>query len=199
MPYTTNAWSHFDWRFDTLPTHLRQQMWMQIEAQVESFEMYIVALDTTLSISRHRAPNMPYTTNAWSHFDRRFDTLPTHLRRQMWMQIEAQVESFEMFIVALDTTLSISRHRAPNMPYTTNAWSHFDRRFDTLPTHLRGQMWMQIEAQVESFEMYIVALDTTFSISRHRAPNMLYTTNAWSHFDRRFDTLPTHSISFPDL
>jgi len=37
---------------------------MQIEAQVESFEMYIVALDTTLSISRHRAPNMPYTTNA---------------------------------------------------------------------------------------------------------------------------------------
>jgi len=39
---------------------------MQIEAQVESFEIYIVALDTTLSISRHRAPNMPYTTNAWS-------------------------------------------------------------------------------------------------------------------------------------
>ena len=90
---------------------------MQIEAQVESFEMYIMALDTTLSISRHRAPNMPYTTNAWSHFDRRFDTLPTHLRRQMWMQIEAQVESLEMYIVALDTTLSISRHRAPNMLY----------------------------------------------------------------------------------
>jgi len=90
---------------------------MQIEAQVESFELFIVALDTTLSISRHRAPNMPYTTNAGSHFDRRFDTLPTHLRRQMWMQIEAQVESFEIFIVALDTTLSISRHRAPNMPY----------------------------------------------------------------------------------
>ena len=37
---------------------------MQIEAQVESFEMYTVALDTTLLISRHRAPNMPYTTNA---------------------------------------------------------------------------------------------------------------------------------------
>jgi len=90
---------------------------MQIEAQVESFEMYIVALDTTLSISRHRAPNMPYTTNAWSQFDRRFDPLPTHLRRQMWMQIEAQVESFEMFIVAFDTTISIFRHRAPNMPY----------------------------------------------------------------------------------
>jgi len=33
------------------------------------------------------------------------------------MQIEAQVESFEMFTVALDTTLSISRHTAPNMPY----------------------------------------------------------------------------------
>jgi len=79
--------------------------------------MYIVALDTIFSISRHRAPNMPYTTNAWSQFDRRFDLLPTHLRQQMWMQIEAQVESFEMYIVALETTFSISRHRAPNMPY----------------------------------------------------------------------------------
>jgi len=78
---------------------------MQIEAQVESFEMYIVALDTTLSISRHRAPNMPYTTNAWRHFDWRFDTLPTHLRQQKWKQIEAQVEIFEIYIVALDTTL----------------------------------------------------------------------------------------------
>jgi len=95
--------------------------------------MCIVALHTTLSNSRHRAPNMPYTTNAWSHFDCRFDTLPTHLRRQMWMQIKAQVGSFEMYIVALDITFSISRHRASNMPYTTNAWSHFDRRFHTLP------------------------------------------------------------------
>jgi len=33
------------------------------------------------------------------------------------MQIEALVKSFEIFMVALDTTLWISRHRASNMPY----------------------------------------------------------------------------------
>jgi len=71
---------------------------MKIEAQVEIFEMYIVALDTTLSISRHRAPNMPYKTNAWRHFDWRFDTLSTHLRQQMWMQIEAQVEKRDLHL-----------------------------------------------------------------------------------------------------
>jgi len=92
-------------------------MSMQIEALIESFEMYMVVLDTTLSISRHRALNNPYTTNAWSKFDRRFDTLPTHLRQQTRMLIEALVESFEMFMVALDTTSSISQHRALNMPY----------------------------------------------------------------------------------
>jgi len=56
--------------------------------------------------------------------------------------------------------------------YTTNAWSNFDRRFDTVSTHLRQQVRTQIVALVESFDMYMVALDTTFWISRHRALNM---------------------------
>jgi len=51
------------------------------------------------------------------NFDRRFDTVPTHSRQQMRMQIVALVESFEMYMVALDTTLWISQHRALNMPY----------------------------------------------------------------------------------
>jgi len=51
------------------------------------------------------------------NFDRRFDTVPTHLRQQMRTQIVALVENFETYMVALDTTLWISQHRALNMPY----------------------------------------------------------------------------------
>jgi len=53
---------------------------MQIEAQLESFEMYMVALDTTLLISRHKAPNMPYiqSTHGATSIEDSTPFLPTY-------------------------------------------------------------------------------------------------------------------------